>query len=50
MRLERHERGIHVIEKPAGSGSAVAGVHKRFCGTTGTVARRARQFTIKMAK
>jgi len=38
MRLERHERGIHVIEKPAGPGSAVAGVHKRFCGTTGTAA------------
>jgi hypothetical protein len=23
MRLERHERGIHAIEKPAGPGSAV---------------------------
>jgi hypothetical protein len=39
MRLERHERGIHVIEKLAGPGSGVTGVRRRLCGTAGTAAR-----------
>jgi hypothetical protein len=38
MRLERHERGIHAIEKPDGPGSAVTEEHKRLCDTTGTAA------------
>jgi hypothetical protein len=42
MRLERHERGIHAIEKLAGPGSAVTGGHERPCGTTGTAASQRR--------
>jgi hypothetical protein len=43
MRLGRHERGIHVIEKPARPGSGVTGGRERPCGTTGTAVTQRRQ-------
>ena len=50
MRLGRHERGILMsYEESAAPESAVTGVRERLCGTTGTAARRARPFTMKIS-